>query len=163
MFDPDPRRSYPGSELIITQDPTNPGKSIRVGRPMLDANGKPLVDEDGKQKFWPGRRPVKLKMFLNHPIAQRAKLLKVRVAMRSRSYYHERQQANLLSTISYFLPYFFPSLLHPVYSFVDSLPYFVTRLQKCCFVPAEKLFFVRVFPLFSLKLWAFGSIRGLRT
>ena len=48
---------------------------------MLDATGKPLVDEDGNQKFWPGRRPVKLQMFLNHPDAKRAKLLKVCVAM----------------------------------------------------------------------------------
>ena len=74
VFDPDPNRSYPGSELL---DPANPGKSIRVGQPMIDTNGKALLDDNGNQKFWPGRRPVELSMFLNHPVAQRAMLLKV--------------------------------------------------------------------------------------
>ena len=76
VFDPDPGRSYPGSDLYVP-DSGNPGKIIRVGEPMLDANGKPLLDDEGNPKFWPGRRPVKLSIFLSHPVAQRAKLLKV--------------------------------------------------------------------------------------
>jgi hypothetical protein len=80
VFDPDPNRSYPGSELYAL-DPANPGKAIRVGQPMLDTNGKPVLDDKGNQKFWPGRRPVKLSMFLNHPVAQRARLLTVGVSI----------------------------------------------------------------------------------
>ena len=41
VFDPDPNRSYPCSDLYKL-DPANPSKSIQVGQPLLDTNGKPL-------------------------------------------------------------------------------------------------------------------------
>lgn len=68
---PDSLQNYPGSA-------NNNGH--RVGRPVLNAStGEQLKDGDGTLIFYPARKPVKLQTFLNHSLAQHAKLSKPEV------------------------------------------------------------------------------------
>jgi hypothetical protein len=67
VFDPNPSSEYPGSNLK---------SGVRVGKAMLDQHGNQLLDHQGNPRFWPCRVPVSVQSFLNHPVAERAKLRK---------------------------------------------------------------------------------------
>jgi hypothetical protein len=74
---------YPGSENYSFL-----GKSVRVGKPMLDCKCVQLQeckcvqlkDTNGNLRFWPARVPISLEVLLRHPVAQRAHLIRPEVA-----------------------------------------------------------------------------------
>ena len=76
-------QDYPGSENYSFL-----GKSVRVGKPMLDCKCVQLQeckcvqlkDTNGNLRFWPARVPISLEVLLMHPVAQRAHLIKPEVA-----------------------------------------------------------------------------------
>jgi hypothetical protein len=68
-------KEYPGSKNY-----TFLGKSMRVGKPMLDCKCVQLEDDDRNLRFWPARLPMSLEVLLMHPVAQRAHLIKPEVA-----------------------------------------------------------------------------------
>jgi len=71
VFSPNPDKAYPGSHII---------DGHRCGKPILDpATGEQLKDSAGKPRFYPGRVPVSLSKFINHPTAKNANLSKPEV------------------------------------------------------------------------------------
>jgi hypothetical protein len=76
-------QDYPGSENYSFL-----GKSVRVGKPMLDCKCVQLQeckcvqlkDTNGNLRFWPARVPISLEVLLRHPVAQRAHLIRPEVA-----------------------------------------------------------------------------------
>ena len=73
---------YPGSRdhTFSGKSTRVAGKSMRVGKPMLDCKCDQLEDDNGNLKFWPARVPISLEVLLMHPVAQRAHLIKPEVA-----------------------------------------------------------------------------------